>query len=208
MRHRAGRVEAGQAGPGRGRGADAATDDRGIVEDVGDVGMDMASAEGNHRLGRGGVDDLAGRRGPAGRLRQHPEDRSLVQPELAIAGADPEDDLLGADPVTIGERLDVGLGRVGGREDVADEVLRLVDPAQHGVLAGEHLHRHDRVEALALHDAGGSGEVDVGGVAGQDLARGSRPNDAHQRSWLTSGLGSDPAAPGGVRAGRSAGRRV
>ena len=51
------------------------------------------------------------------------------------------------------ERLDARLVRIAVREDVADQVLRLVDPAQHRVLTGEHLHRDDGVEALALQDA-------------------------------------------------------
>ena len=43
--HRAGRGEAGQPGAGRRRGADAAADDRRVVEDVGDVGVDVAGPE-------------------------------------------------------------------------------------------------------------------------------------------------------------------
>jgi hypothetical protein len=43
---------------------------------------------------------------------------------------DPEDDLLGRDPVAVLERLDPRLGRVALGENVADEVLRLVDAAQ------------------------------------------------------------------------------
>ena len=53
------------------------------------------------------VDALAGGRRPAGRLGEHPEDRGLVQAELAVAGADPEDDLLGPDRVAVVERLDL-----------------------------------------------------------------------------------------------------
>ena len=94
---------------------------------------------------------------PAGRLGEHPQDRGLVQAEPAVAGADPEDDLLGPDRVAVVERLDRDLVRVAAGEDVAEEVLRLVDPAQHRVLAGEDLHRDERVEALALEDAGRRG---------------------------------------------------
>ena len=179
--HRARRAEAGEAGPGRRRRTDAAADDRGIVEDVGDVGVDVSGPERHDGIRRGRIDALAGRRGPARRLGQHPQDRRLVQPEAAIAGADPEDDLLGGDLVPVVERVDTRLGGVAFGEDVADEVLRLVDAAQGRVLAGEDLHRDEGVEALALHDAGGSREIDVGGVARQDLARRSRPDQAHQR---------------------------
>src|SRR3954466_9203621 len=76
----------------------------------------------------GDVDALAGGRCPAGRLGEDPEDRGLVQPELAIPGADPEDDLLRPDPIAVVERLDGGLGRIAVGEDMADQVLRLVDP--------------------------------------------------------------------------------
>ena len=69
------------------RRADAAADDRGVVEDVRDVGMDVARAERDHRLRGRGVDALARGRGPAGRLREHPEDRRLVQPERAVSRA-------------------------------------------------------------------------------------------------------------------------
>jgi hypothetical protein len=34
-------------------------------------------------------------------LGEHPEDRGLVQPDLAISRADPEDDLLGCDRVAV-----------------------------------------------------------------------------------------------------------
>ena len=51
--------------------------------------------------GRGDVDAVAGSRRPAGRLREHPEHRGLVQPEPAIARPDAEDDLLGLDRVAV-----------------------------------------------------------------------------------------------------------
>ena len=85
---------------------------------------------------------------PAGRLGEHPQERRLVQPEPAVAGADPQDDLLGPDDVAVVERLEPGLGRVGAGQHVAEQVARLVDAAQDGVLAGEDLHRHERIEAL------------------------------------------------------------
>ena len=83
------------------------------------------------------------------------------------------------------------------------QVLRLVDPAQDRVLAGEDLHRDDGVEALALEDRLGAGEVDVGRVAGQDLARRPGADEAHQRSRLTMRLPCRWA----LDPGRSAARR-
>ena len=141
---------------------------------------------------------LAGGRGPAGRLGEHPEERRLVQAEPAVARPDPEDDLLGRDAVAVVERLELGLGRVGLGEDVAEQVLRLVDPAQDRVLAGEDLHRDERVEALPLEDALGAREVDVGRVAGQDLVRGSDALHAHQSGVLPSSRRSRPRSAGGT----------
>jgi len=56
-------------------------------------------------------------------------------------------------------------GLVGLLEDVGQEVLDLVDPAQDRILPGEDLHRHDRVEALAIEDRLGPREVHVRGIA-------------------------------------------
>ena len=201
--HRPRRGEACEPGAGRGGGPDAAADDRGVVEDVGDVRVDVASAERDDGGGRGDVDALAGRGGPAGRLGEHPEDRGLVQAETPIPGVDPEDDLLRRDPVAVVERLDPRLRRVAFGEDVADQVLRLVDPAEDRILAGEDLHRHDGVHAFPGEDRFGAGEVDVGRVAGQDLARRPRADEAHQRSRVTMRLPCRWA----LRPGRSAARR-
>src|SRR5439155_9632001 len=55
-----------------------------------------------------------------------------------------------------------------------------VDAAQDRVLAGEDLHRHERIHALALEDLLGPGEVDVGRIALEDLARRARPAEAGQ----------------------------
>ena len=63
---------------------------------------------------------------------------------------------------------------------MGEEVLDLVDAAQHRLASGEDLHRHDRVEALALEDPVGAREVDVGRFAGEDLAGGPRSADDHQ----------------------------
>ena len=163
-----------EAGEPRSRGcrrADAAADDRGVVEDVRDIGMDVARPERDHRLRGRGVDALARGRGPARRLREHPEDRRLVQGEPAVPRPDPEHDLLGRDPVAVLERVHAGLGWIAGGEDVADEVLRLVHAAQDRVLATEHLHRDDGVDALPFEDALRAGEVHVTRRAGQDLRR-------------------------------------
>src|SRR5439155_22745168 len=135
---------------------------------------------------RGGLDALARRRRPPGRLREHPEDGRLVQPELALSGPDPADDLLRRDAIAVLERLDLELCRVGVLEHMREQRLCLVDAAQDRVLAREDLHCDERIEPLALQDPSGAGEVDVGGVAGQDLAGWWGPDGAHQ---LRSGRG-------------------
>ena len=162
VRHRAGRGQTSQPCAGRGRGADAPTDDRRVVEDVGDVRMDVAGPEADHGLGRRDVDDLAGCRRPAGRLGEHPQKGRLIQPEPAVPGPDPQDDLARADPGAVGQRFDRGLPGIAVREDVADQVLGLVDAAQDGLSTREHLHRDDGVEALGGEDALRPREVDVG----------------------------------------------
>ena len=127
------------------------------------------------------LDALARGGRPAGRLGQHPEERRLVQPEPAVPRPDPQDDLLGRDDVAVVERLELRLARVGVGEDVAEQVLRLVDAAQDGVLAGEDLHRHERVAGPpSARMRLGAREVDVGRVAGQDLVRRSSALQAHQ----------------------------
>ena len=119
---------------------------------------------------RGGIHALASRGGPAGRLGEHAQHRGLVQPELAIPGRDPEDDLLGVERIAVVERLERHRSVAVVAEHVGEEVLRLVDAAQDAGLAAEDLHRDDRIEALALEDALGAREVDVGRFARQDLA--------------------------------------
>ena len=70
------------------------------------------------------------------------------------------------------ECLELRLGRVGRREDVAEQVLApRRSPHRTRVLAGEDLHRHERVEALLGEDASRPREIDVGRVARQDLVR-------------------------------------
>ena len=134
-----------------------------------------------------------------------PEERGLVQPELAVAAPDAQHDLARPDAVAVVQRLELGLRRVGAGQHVAEQVLGLVDAAQHGVVAREDLHRHERVEALGREDAVRPREVDVGRIAGQDLVRGSGALDAHQSgsapgagrvvaAWPAGG--SAPAAPG------------
>ena len=63
---------------------------------------------------------------------------------------------------------------------MSQQVLRLVDPAQDPRLAGEDFQRHDGIEPLAIEDALGPGEIDVGRIARQDLHRRSAARDPHQ----------------------------
>ena len=196
VRHRAGRGQAGQSRSGRRRCADAAADDRGVVEDVGDVRVDVPRPEADDRIRRGDLDAFPGGRRPAGRLGEHPEERRLVQPELPIPGPDPQHDLLGRDRVAVGQRLEPGLGRVGTGQDVAEQVARLVDAAQDGVLPGEDLHRDERIAAFLGEDALGAREVDVGRVAREDLVRRPRARQAHQSGSAPPHLRPPPPGPG------------
>ena len=81
-------------------------------------------------------------------------------------------------PSSSASTVDLGLVRVA--EDVGEQVLRLVDPAQDAFPAAEHLHDDHRVEAFTLEDALGPGEVDVGRLARQDLLRRTCSEDPHQ----------------------------
>jgi len=180
MGHRARRAQPGEPCTGRRRRTDAATHDRRVVEHVRDIRVDVPRPEADHRLGPRGLDAFARRRGPARRLRQHPQEGCLVQPELAVAGADAEDDLLRADLVAVVERFEARLTGIGVRQDVPEQVLRLVDPAQHGVLPCEDLHGHERIATFRCEDPFGSREVHVGGVARQDLDGRSGALHAHQ----------------------------
>ena len=171
MGHGAGRVEAGEAGTGRRRGTDAAADDRGVVKLIGDLRMHVPRAEADDGFRRGGLDDHSGGGRPAGRLRHHPEDRRLVEPERAIPRADPEHDLLRLERVAVVERFDDGFGLRSLAEHVREQHLGLVDAAQDPRLAREDLHDHDRVHAFAREDLLRPGEVDVSRVARQHLDR-------------------------------------
>ena len=115
--------------------------------------------------------------GPAGRLREHPEDRGLVQAEGSIVAPDAEHDLLRLEGVAVGERLDGHL--TGGRilERVGEQHLGLVDAAEDAAVTREDLHDDDRVEALAREDLLRAPEIDVGGVPGKDADR--RPPALH-----------------------------
>ena len=83
--HRPGRVQPGEPRARRRRGADAAADDRGVVQHVRDVRVDVARAEADDRLRRRGLDALAGGGRPSRGLGEHPEHRGLVQRERAVA---------------------------------------------------------------------------------------------------------------------------
>ena len=130
------------------------------------------------RLRRGGLDALAGRGRPACRLGEHAQHGRLVQGKGSVASADPEDDLLGRDEIAVRQCLHDRARLVG--EDVTDEIRGLPHAAQDGVLAAKDLHRDHGIDALAVEDAAGSGEVDVGRRAGQDLVRRAIARQAHQ----------------------------
>ena len=88
-------------------------------------------------------------------------------------------------------------------EDVAKQVLRLIDAAQDGRLAGEDLHRDDGVEAFLAQDALRAREVDVRRIPGQDLGRG--PRSAHAPSARSSSRVARIAGRGAGRLVRSGG---
>src|SRR6476646_4830317 len=70
--------------------------------------------------------------------------------------------------------------RIRSRQDVAEQVARFVDAAQHGVHPGEDLHRDERIAAFLGQDALSTLEVDVGRVAREDLVRRPRARQTHQ----------------------------
>ena len=149
VRHRAGWGEAGEARARGRRCADAAADDRRVVERVGHLGMDVARAERDDRLRRGRVHALARSRCPAGRLGHDPEQCGLEQAEGAVSRANAQHDFLGRDQIAVAKRLDDRVSRVAvRRQHVREQHLGLVDAAQDRVAAAEDLHHHDRIEAL------------------------------------------------------------
>ena len=81
MRHGAGRRQAGQAGAGRGGGADAAADHAGVVHLVRHAGMHVPRAEADHRDRVGSVDDATCGGRPSGAGGQDAQDGRLVEPE-------------------------------------------------------------------------------------------------------------------------------
>ena len=96
-------------------------------------------------------------------------------------------------------------------ERVGEQHLGLVDAAEDALLPGEDLHDHDGVEALPGQDLLGAPEVDVRGVAAQDVVRRSAPLPVHA---LPSGCasvardrpaGASPSAARPAPAERSAG---
>ena len=163
---------------------DAATDDRRVVEHVGDVRVDVARAEADDRLrvrrrrrtrGPRSPSRSTGRASPGSRSRTartgDSERGSAARPPWARCGRRRRA------PPAASPRVALG-------QDVAEQVLGLVDPAQDGVAPGEDLHRHDRVEALGLEDLVGPREVHVGRVAGQDLAGGTAALQTHRSVGL------------------------
>ena len=169
----------------------------------------MARAERDDGLRRSGIDHLARGGRPAGRLGHHPEDRRLVQANLAIAGPNAEDHLLWRDRVAVVKGFDLRHGEICLAQDVTQQVFGLVDPAQDRLLAGEDLHRDERVEALALENARSPGEIDVRRVPGHDLARRSRPCQTHQPASLEFTVPPRlPERQVPVRRRRPVGRRV
>ena len=101
VRHGARRRETCQPRSGRRGGTDAAADHAGVVHLVGDRRMDVTGPEADHRNGRGGIHDASRGGRPAGRLRQDPQDRRLVQPKRRVARVDAHHHLLGGDGVAV-----------------------------------------------------------------------------------------------------------
>ena len=92
------------------------------------------------------------------------------------------------------ERLDHrgGVELLALAQDLAQVGERLLGAAQDPVLAGEDLHADHRVEPFGGEDASRPLEVDVGGVAGQDIGRGlkSRRVDRLSGRGLVGGHGA------------------
>ena len=157
----------------------------------------MTGAEADDRLRRGRRHAGSRRGRPARGLAEHAQDGRLEQPEAPVASPDPQHHLAGAEGVAVVERLDQDLvigGRVG--QHMREQDLGFVDAAQHARLSREHLHHHDRVEALAGEDLVRAREVDVRRITRQD-ARRWRPTLPHRTVHGTAATPSIPRAAGG-----------
>ena len=132
--------------------------------------------------GAGDVDALARRGRPAGRLGQHPEDRGLVQPEPGGSGRGSG----GRSPWARSRSPSssasscVSVGSASART-WPSRFLASSIPHRTRVLAGEDLHRHERVEALALEDRSRRG-------------RSRRRPSRRTGSRATAGCGRGPSA--------------
>ena len=179
-----------------GGAGDAAAHDRGVVHDVGHVGVDVPCAEGEDRDVARGLDALAGGGGPSGAVGQDAQDGRLVHADAEVGGLDPQGHLAGANVGAFVERPDLGGVR---RQRLAEEGQRLLDAAQDASAAGEDLHDDRGVDARSFEHAGRPVEVDVGGLPRNDLRPDAKAGLSHSRSLPGAGESAGLRASGGGR---------
>ena len=187
VRHGAGWRESRQPRPGRGGCADAAADHAGIVHLIGNRRMHVACSEADDRDRVRHVHDAPRGGCPASALGQDAQDRRLVQAVCRVSGGDAHHHLLARHAVPVAQRLHhrLHVEALPVAQHLAQIGERLLGAAQDGVFSREDLHGRHRVQLLGGEDGTRPVEVDVRGLAGQDLARGleSRPLWA----WLRHG---------------------
>ena len=157
-----------RAAPCGGGASDASPDDGGVFHPGADFRVDMPSAEADDRHSVGCGHALGRGRGPPRLAAEHSQQRRLVQPELPIGGADPQDDLARLDPIPFVQAPHLCLLA----EHLPQEGLRLAQAAKQGAPPGKHLHRHDRIELFGREDVATAAEVNIRVVARQRRSRG------------------------------------
>ena len=140
-----------------------------------------------------------------------PEVQRLEVGEQAVVAADRHDGLPRLDLVAVVERADLqpvpavlpaAVREPPARAEPQDRE-RLVDPAEHGALALEHLHQHVRVVAVLLQHVAGEREVRVAVVAVAHLLHGQRERGRVEARAPQRAHGRPPRRP--AAAGRARG---
>ena len=168
MGHGPGCLNAGESGPLRSSASDASPDDGCVFHPGADLRVDMPSAEADNRHPVGCGHALGCGRGPPRLAAEHSQQRRLVQPELPVGRADPQDDLARLDPIPFVQAPHLCLLA----EHLPQEGLRLAQAAKQGAPPGKHLHRHDRIELFGREDVATAAEVNIRVVARQRRSRG------------------------------------